>query len=107
MPPRFGFMSSAIAGEPFKFSTVSLESLKTIVGSLNKTSAGHNDFFFSILKEFFNFLQDSIFGPLLLLIFINDLCNTSQFLKFCMYADDTSLLFSSKKHLRTQWSSKY
>ena len=40
--------------------------------------------------------QGSIFGPLLFLIFINDLCNSSQFLKFCMYADDTSLLCSSK-----------
>ena len=40
--------------------------------------------------------QDSIFGPLLFLIFINDLCNSYQFLKFCMYAEDTSLLCLSK-----------
>ena len=40
--------------------------------------------------------QGSIFGPLLFFIFINVLCNSSQFLKFCMYADDTSLLCSSK-----------
>ena len=37
-----------------------------------------------------------MFGPLLFLILINELCNSSQFLKFCMHADDTSLFCSSK-----------
>ena len=41
-------------------------------------------------------LQGSVIGPLIFLIFINDLCNSSQFLKFCMYADDTCLLGSTK-----------
>ena len=40
--------------------------------------------------------RGNIFGPPLLLIFMNDLCDSSQFFKLCMYADDTSLLFSSK-----------
>ena len=42
--------------------------------------------------------QGSLFGPLLFLIFINDLCFSSQFLKFRMYADDTSFLCSSKNY---------
>ena len=40
--------------------------------------------------------RGSIFDPLLFLIIINDVCNSIQFLKFCMYADDTGLLCSSK-----------
>ena len=39
--------------------------------------------------------QGSIFGLLLFLIFISNLCNSSQSFKCCMYADDTSLLCSS------------
>ena len=35
-------MSSANVGEPFRFSTVSLESLKAIVGSLKNSLPGHN-----------------------------------------------------------------
>ena len=37
-----------------------------------------------------------ILDPLLFLVFIKDLCNSSQFLKLCMYAEDTRLLCSSK-----------
>ena len=32
-------------------------------------------------------------GPLLFLIFINDICNTSEIISFCLFADDTSLLY--------------
>ena len=47
------YMSSANVGAPFKFSTVSLESLKAIVGSLKNSSPGHNEIPISILRVFF------------------------------------------------------
>ena len=41
--------------------------------------------------------QGSILGPLLVVLYINDLCFVSQFLKPIMFADDTNLFCSNKK----------
>ena len=38
--------------------------------------------------------QGSILGPVLFILYINDLCNVSQFLKFVLFADDTNIFAS-------------
>ena len=44
--------------------------------------------------------QGSILGPLLFLLYVNDLCEVSNILEPIMFADDTNL-FYSHKNLKT------
>ena len=46
--------------------------------------------------------QSSVLGPLLLLIFINDLPNVSKFLQFYLFADDINIYYESSDLLNIQ-----
>src|SRR2546425_10720140 len=37
--------------------------------------------------------QGSVLGPLLFVLYVNDIINCSKFMYFILYADDTTLLF--------------
>lgn len=43
--------------------------------------------------------QESVLGPKLFIIYINDICNVSQILKFILFADDTNI-FGSDENLQ-------
>lgn len=43
--------------------------------------------------------QGSVLGPLLFLLYINDIYNSSPTLKFVLFADDTSVVHSHKNTL--------
>ena len=42
--------------------------------------------------------QGSILGPILFLLYINDICNISQKLNFILFADDTNVFVDGKSH---------
>ena len=48
--------------------------------------------------------QGSVLRPRLFILYINDICNVSKFLKFLLFADDTNILYSDAnvKHLNNR-----
>ena len=42
--------------------------------------------------------QGSILGPLLFILYVNDIANCSSILYFILFADDTNIFYSSKSH---------
>ena len=40
--------------------------------------------------------QGSVLGPLLFLVYLNDICNSSNLLDFFLFADDTNLLYADR-----------
>ena len=57
-----------------------------------------NGAYSSLLTTEIGVPQGSILGPLLFLIYINDLPNSSELITF-LFADDTTLMHSNKKYL--------
>ena len=77
-----------IRGVSYQWIKSYLENRKQFV-SYNNVSSDHSNVICGIP-------QGSVLGPLLFILYINDICNVSNILKFILFADDTNVFYSDK-----------
>ena len=49
-----------------------------------------------IVKQLCMVFQGSMLGPPLVLLYVNDIANSSKYLSFYLFADDTSIIYTNK-----------
>ena len=51
--------------------------------------------------------QGSILGPSLFILYINDICNSSNLLKFTLFADDTNIFYEDSNLINMQRNNNF
>jgi len=85
----------------YNFSTESIELVASYLSG-RQQMVGYQGVFSDLRPLKTGVPQGSILGPLLFLIYINDLPNTSKLFKISIYADDTTLIYSPYHSSKTR-----
>jgi hypothetical protein len=67
--------------------------------SNRKQYVSYNNFSSSLMNVTCGVPQGSILGPLLFILYINDIVNCSSVLYFVLFADDTNIFYSNNSHI--------